>query len=273
MIKLLQTIPDFKGKKRLSRLLLDCFFDRGKSIKVDGKGGVSFVLPNTIENVGFEILVNGTYEQETIDFILSKLPNGAGFLDIGANIGAISIPVAKRRVDVQVIGIEASARVHDFLMKNVALNRLTNYKVLNNAVAEDNDVLVNFYGPDDKFGKGSMAPVFTKVPQVVATITIDKIWQQFSEADIQFIKIDIEGFEYTALKGGEEILSSHRAPDILLEFVDWAEELAGLELGKAQQLLFEYGYTLYKFDDQRLVQMNEPQTKGSAMIFATKKNV
>ena len=94
MVKYLQLIPDFKGKKRLSKYILDLFYDSKKSVKVDCKNGLSFVLPNTVENVGFEVLINGSYEQEMVDFIIENLPNGAGFLDIGANIGWYTFCVA-----------------------------------------------------------------------------------------------------------------------------------------------------------------------------------
>lgn len=273
MIKLLQSIPDFKGKKRVSRILLNLFLKSNRSIKVDNTDGISYFLPNTIENISFEILVNGSYEPETIDFILSKLPPGAGMLDIGANIGAISIPVAKKRPDIQVINIEASARIFGFLLKNIELNNLKNCFALNKAVSDSDGELVNFFSPEDKFGKGSMAPVFTKIGQSVKTITIDRLCKQYPSRNIQFIKMDIEGFEYFAFKGGENLLCKEDAPDILFEFVDWAEEHAGLLAGKAQQLLLEYGYKLYSINRRKVVLMNKPQDKGSAMIFATKKHV
>jgi FkbM family methyltransferase len=43
---------------------------------------------------------------------------------------------------------------------------------------------------------------------------------------VNFIKIDVEGYEYTVFKGGKELLSQDDAPDIFLEFVDWAEGLS-----------------------------------------------
>lgn len=270
IVNIVQAIPEFRGKKRIFRFLLNLIRQNERSIQVSTKSGIRYFLPNTIENISFELLVNGSYEPETVNFISAKLPPQATLLDIGANIGAISIPVAKMRPDVRIINVEASTRMFDFLTRNIRLNQLSNCLALHHAVADTNDQTVNFFSPEDKFGKGSMAPVFTQIGHHIRTITIDQIWEQYTDKSLHFIKIDIEGFEYFAFKGGEAVLCKNDAPDILFEFVDWAEEHASLPTGMAQQLLLDFGYRLYLINGHKSVLMNKPQRKGSAMIFATK---
>jgi len=63
---------------------------------------------------------------------------------------------------------------------------------------------------------------------------------------VDFIKIDVEGYEYHVFKGAETTLSRPDAPDILFEFVDWAEEkAAGIAIGDAQRILKSYGYRIF----------------------------
>jgi hypothetical protein len=131
-----------------------------------------------------------------------------------------------------------------------------------------------FFGPKEEYGKGSFSSVFTSTSELVETITIEDLLKSQNIAKIDFIKIDIEGYEYFAFDGAKSILLDHNAPDILFEFVDWAEELAGVEKGAAQNFLRECGYQLYKLHESgALTPLDTILTKGYAMLFASKSTV
>ena len=271
--KLLQRLPIFKGKQRLARVLLRNKMASGLDLQLTGKYGCAYKIPNIKENVGFELFINGVYEEEIINLIIERLPVNGVMLDIGANIGAIAIPVCKRRADINAIAIEASPRVYNYLQHNKELNHLQNCILINNAVTDMDNETVNFFSPEEKFGKGSLSSVFTKQSETVETISLDSICKQNNYEEVDVIKIDIEGHEYGAFKGGSELLSKPNAPDILFEFVDWAEDLAkDYKPGDAQQLLLDYGYKLFNLNSRGvLAQIFTPFTKGAAMIMATKK--
>jgi len=132
---------------------------------------------------------------------------------------------------------------------------------------------VPFYSPSEQFGKGSLAPVFTQEAVMVKSLTIDNLVTQHGLSNVDFIKMDIEGFEYFAFKGAELLLKNEDAPVILFEFVDWAEENAGLTKGRAQQLLLDYGYRLFVLTaENKWLNLPKPLTNGSEMIFATKRS-
>jgi len=271
--QLLRWLPLFKGKQRLARILLRNIITNGHDLKLRGKYGCDYKIPNIKENVGFELFINGVYEQEIIDLIIERLPVNGVMLDIGANIGAIVIPVCKRRADISALAIEASPRVYSYLQHNKELNHLQNCSLINKAVTDVDNEKVNFFSPEEKFGKGSLSSIFTKEAETVETISLDTILRQNKIDNVNIIKIDIEGYEYGAFAGGKEILSRPDAPDILFEFVDWAEDLSkDYNPGDAQQLLLSYGFKLFHLNSKRnLVQIFTPITKGAAMIMATKK--
>ena len=89
---------------------------------------------------------------------------------------------------------------------------------------------------------------------------------------VDLIKIDIEGFEYLAFKGGAKLFNAENAPDIIFEFVDWAEAQAQIcAVGGAQQMLLSYGYHLFSIDKKNeFVPVNEVMINGASMLFATK---
>jgi FkbM family methyltransferase len=266
----LRLLPNFRGKTRVAK-----FLSRKKDFQdvlIQGKYGCAYCLPNTTENLGFEMAINGIYEDETINFIKDAIASNGLFLDIGANIGAITIPIARLRPDVKVLAVEAAPRMFSYLTNNLQLNSLANVTPVNKAISNEDGKIVNFYTPHVKFGKGSMVKAFASDESKVETITIDSI-ALANQLKIDFIKIDIEGFESLAFKGGQTLLTAKDAPDILFEFVDWAENILEPNAGKAQELLLTYGYKLFLLEEGELTKpVTSPIISGAFLIFATKGN-
>ena len=268
--RLFRKLGFFRGKHRIVRALLGKRMKGFRNQVVPGKHQCQYLLPNIIENVGFDIFADGIFEEDSIRLIISSLPEKAGWLDIGANIGSICIPVCRLRPDVSAIAIEASPRVFGYLEKNVSMNHLENLRLVNKALSDSGGEQVSFFSPEEKFGKGSMSSVFTSKAEMTETITLDELVDQFNIKP-SFIKIDVEGYECQVFRGGKKLLSNPGAPAILFEFIDWAEKAGNNNRpGDAQKLLLEYGYQLNRFDKGRLEPMNDVMTSGSALILAKK---
>lgn len=239
-------LPDFKGKRRLVRFYYKRLIKQRVPVSVKAAFGLSFCLPNLLETVAFEIIVNGDYERPLVDYLTKEIPQGGVFYDIGANIGAISVLVAKCRPDVTVYSFEASRRVYHYLEKNIRINSLHNVKAYNIAIDIEDNVKRSFYSPEDKFGKGSFSPVFTDKAEEVLTIRLDTFFASHHSPDI--LKVDVEGFEKIIFESMGTTLNSEKRPEIVFEFVDWAETLALGQAGAAQKYLFKNGYQLYDFE-------------------------
>ncbi|RYE58774.1 MAG: FkbM family methyltransferase [Sphingobacteriales bacterium] len=269
---MLASLPDFPGKRRLAKLLYGSKLRNKSDIEIPGKFGTRFKVPNLRENIAFDIFVNGIYEPDIIHCLNGLLPHNGKFLDLGANIGAILIPLCKQRPDIRALGIEAAPWIYEYLSDNLERNKISNAIVLNNALFDKDDVQLDFFSPRDKFGKGSLSPVFEDQGVKVISRRIDTILteQKFGKPDL--IKADVEGFEYFVFKGGEALLTAQDAPDILFEFVDWAEERAqDLKPGDAQRLLLDFGFNLFTFEKGKFQRLDGVLTSGAANIFASKK--
>lgn len=277
LIRLLQSLPEFKGKTRMSKWILRNYIKNKNDVIVDAPGRLCYKVPNLTEPIGFSILVNGIYEKDTSDFISEYIrPNGV-FVDIGANIGAVTLPVCMQRKDIKALCIEASRRVFNYLSENVKMNKLSQCILVNKAISDLDGQQVNFFSPLDQHGKGSLSPVFTDQSESVETITLHTLLVQHQIEAVDFIKIDIEGYEYYAFKSAEKTLKKQNAPVILFEFIDWAESHAkDLKPGDAQRLLMEYGYFIYLFKNGKPkgYPLEKPiTTAGLTMLFATKKKL
>jgi FkbM family methyltransferase len=274
MDKLFRSLPPFKGKERLARLLLADTIKNKTDVEVTGRHNCTYLLPNIQENVGFDIFINGEYEPEIQELIYRLLPANGCFLDLGANIGSIIVPAAKRRPDIKSVAVEAAPWIFNYLAKNISKNSLSNVHLVNNALFDEDDKELDFFSPHDKYGKGSLSPVFTKEGVKVKTIKIDTLVKNLGLTKVDLVKIDVEGFEYFVFKGAERLLSGQDAPVIIFEFVDWAEKHAmELEAGSAQRLLQEMGYLLYEIDGDKLIKKDTCFTSGSFNLVASKKEI
>ena len=273
MTALFRKLPAFKGKNRLAGLLFNKTLQTAKDVLVDGRYGCSYLLPNLVENVSREIFINGIYEQATSDLIAERSPQNGVFLDLGANIGAISVPLHKQRPGLRIIGVEAAPWLFSYLQQNFDRNGLDSRSLVNKALFYEDDRDIDFFAPDLKFGKGSLSPTYTDKATKVRTVTLDTLIAQLQLPRVDLIKIDVEGHEYNVFRGAGLLLGRADAPDILFEFEDWAENAAQLSPGTAQTYLLSKGYALFRVSDgSRLESMPQAISKGSTMLLATKKN-
>ena len=243
--------PGTPGKSRLARRLLGSSLAANDK-SVIGRGGEEFIAPSLMESVGFYLLIDGVYEAPTVDFILERLRPGAVFVDVGANIGSFTLPVAKSLgAEGCVIAIESSPTIFPYLKRNVELNGLSNIRLIQCAASDTDLQEVPFYeAPIESFGMGSLGAQFDCKPILVITRTLDSILSEQGVDRVDLIKVDVEGFEVGVFKGAEKLLNGPDAPLIAFEFCDWAEDrVPGGRRGNAQRALKDYGYRIWKLHD------------------------
>jgi len=272
--QIFRILPSFKGRYRLARFLFSNFIKNSKDIVVTASQNIKYKLPNLKENIGFEIFIDGAYEPEYVEYFFRHIPPNGFFLDLGANIGSICIPLAKKRPDITIIAVEASPRVFGYLKYNIELNSCQNVLAENLALSSTDNEQLPFYSPEEKFGKGSLSAVFTEKAEYVNTITLDTLLNKYKLNKMDYIKIDVEGYERSVFEGGKKLLSGKSGPVILFEFADWAENMAAnTKAGDAQRLLSHLGYKLYDFSNPGKLGMEmEPKSEGNLMILAIKKD-
>ena len=273
--KALRWIPaKAPGKARLARRLLGSCLE-ARDVRIDGRYGMKLVTPSLREPVGFYLLVDGVYEAEVLDFALGRLGRGAVVVDVGANIGAFTLPVASRIAPAGcVIAIEASPRVFPYLRQNVILNELSNVDLVQCAAYNCDRRTVPFYdAPVDRFGKGSLGSHFHADRISVPARTLDDLLNEKRIGRVDLIKVDVEGSEAAVFQGAEKLLTGDRPPVVVFEFCDWAEEsVLGEQAGYAQRLLNDWGYSIWRLRDvkRNKTPLAETLTSGFEMLVAAR---
>jgi FkbM family methyltransferase len=265
----LRAIPDIRGKLRIARFAL-WPFRRMKSVRMPDRFGNTICCPSLAEPIAVAIFANGVYEPDTVVGILSRIPRNGVYLDVGANIGAIALPVARQRPDVRVICIEADPGMATILRSNIADNALSNITVAECLAGSCSRESVRFYSaPPERFGMGSVGPQFDRPPILLRQVALDELLDDMGIGDVDVIKLDVEGSELGVLQGLTRRLTASRFPKVLFEFCDWAEErVEGQKPGAAQAFLHSLGYSTFRLGRRggTGVLVDQPMSTGSAML-------
>ena len=198
------------------------------------------------------------FEEDVCNFIRRFLRPGMIFFDIGANIGLYTVIAGKiLKENGEVHSFEPSQREFLRLSKNVRLNRLNNV-ILNRVAVLDRESGVTLSVCDDT--RAAYNSLFTiKHPEAinsvirnesVRSITIDAYVHHNKVKQVHLIKMDIEGAEIQALRGGSNLLSRKHAPAITFECAECAaqrDEKGEKKLREFCEILSEYGYIIYDF--------------------------
>jgi FkbM family methyltransferase len=180
--------------------------------------GMQFLAPENDFGIGQTLRASGEFAKVESDLIIDYLRAEPGtFIDVGANLGTIALPVAQA-VGTRVIAIEAQRVMAMLLSANVCNNRLLNIDVIP-AAAGAQSGLVRF--PQGRLDQspvnyGMVGARFLGHAQLtdeeVRVCALDDI----APEDTRFVKIDVEGAEPAVLAGASRLIHEVR-PVWLLE--------------------------------------------------------
>lgn len=179
-------------------------------------------------------------------------------IDVGAHYGAFTYLMAKRSRKVH--AFEPNLNAYKFLKRL----RLSNVVVHNEAVSDadgTNTLFVPTGDNRDWSAVGSLDEDFAGrygidlQPQVVSVVALDG--QDL--ANVGFIKIDVEGYEWNVIRGATELIKRDK-PKIIVE-------TANRNCGMIDDLL-TMGYRAYRITDQGLTPVQRGENKGGDIFFS-----
>ena len=172
--------------------------------------------------IGWHVTFFGSYEPELRSVIRTILPRGGIAIDIGANVGWHTLLMARLvGAEGRVVAIEANPSICEQLVRNLAVNRFDHVNVILSAVAETEKTL-HFFGPDSDDPRSATGHVVSEADGRMEILSLtarplDAIAAEAQLARLDFIKIDVEGYEWPVLQGGEHTIANFR-PYIVFEF-------------------------------------------------------
>jgi FkbM family methyltransferase len=259
-----------KNKIRLARLARRLITGAraigGKgSQAVFSRGGLRWDL-DLNEGIDFAIYLLGGFELNTRKAFRRIVRPGMTVVDIGANIGAHTLPLAAMVGDAgRVIAVEPTDWAFRKLRVNLSLN-----PQLEKRVSAVQAMLVGSTGvtlPESIYSswpltiraQDNLHPVHLGCPMSTrgaVAVTLDDLIRQSDIQDVDVIKLDVDGFELGVLQGAQCVLRANEQISIIMELAPYLFNKGTDELGQLFTIFQSNGLALSRLDDGSLLPMS-----------------
>jgi len=196
----------------------------------------------------------GASERDSVLYMLSRFKGKPTIIDVGSNKGTWSdIVLDELKEDCTIHLFEPNELLLNFTRvkydykKNITYNLLAAYK-------EDGKQLDFFYFTNENNGLSGIYhnPQWDYLPMkkgVVKSVTIDAYCKENNIANVDCIKIDVEGAEYDVLLGCEGLLKDKKVKCIQVEYSPHYK-LTNRKFSDVISLANKYGYAVYYWEDE-----------------------
>ena len=176
-------------------------------------------------------------------------PFGDGpIVDVGANIGLVSLLLARRFPNRDIHAFEPNPTTFETLEANIARNGANRVSCHRYAVS-DADGTVLFDNNPVARGTASISRDGGGHAAEVPATTLDSFVAKHAITAIGLLKIDVEGYETLVLRGSQHVLSVIRPSAIYFEVCPALTERAGFDAADPARMLLEAGYDLRRLTD------------------------
>ena len=225
-------------QRQIDRLRVDLYFAQLSSGRIfSPTKAVELKVPNTaiemilcgpaedrsiIQAIVFQ---NGYYESHLVTALARWIPDTAVCIDIGANLGAISLQLSKIASKGHIYSFEPASVSFEYLTQNIAANSIDNVTAYKLGISDKtHDLVLNYIsdlsGCSFVMGSAYVPPpseISTAKPETIHCVSIDEWMSKSNIPPIDFIKLDAEGMELAALHGADTLLRRDQ-PDLAVEF-------------------------------------------------------
>lgn len=252
-VSLFRLYPREHGKYTILTKVFNRLFADTQPQSVIFRTRHSFILEADLsEFLQSWIYVFGAYELPTVRFIRSYLKAGDVAVDVGAQIGYLTLVMATADGGTtSVYSFEPEKNNIARFLRNMELNNLKNVTLLPKAASEHPGTIRLYLSADANAGthstvfvEGNVSERFIEIP--CTTIDLEMDQQQVNRLDL--MKIDVEGGEIDVLHGASETLQRFH-PVVIAELSDVLQQARGTTCKEFKQKMVELGFNSYTINE------------------------
>ncbi len=212
----------------------------------DGAGNRYLSMKNNFTS--FAVAVLGERDPNVMRFLRRWIRPGFIACDIGANIGTYTVPLARLVGPAgHVIAFEPNRPTCACLRQNIRQNRLSNVTLLRAAAGPEAGT-AGLVVTADNLGEVHLAPPGDAENTRVTVTTVDAEVSRLRLHRVDYIKIDVEGFELAALRGATRTLAQNANLIVQTEIVPAHSARYGFDVGDLVAFFAAHGYKPYTCD-------------------------
>jgi FkbM family methyltransferase len=244
---MLSTATKVRIASLLSSTLLRLGFRQQRRIV---RGGVVYEA-DLREGIDLSLFLFGAFQRQVLQNIRRFLPEDGILVDVGANVGAITLPAAAHLRAGHVYAFEPTDYAYAKLQRNLALNpalaaRITVVQSFVADVSASGSQLIAYSSwPVTGTPDTELHPVHKGAakPASCGQTTLDAFTRDQRLPRLSLIKIDTDGHELTVLNGALETLRRYR-PVVVFEACEYLMRDPGRTFDDFARLFAEVGYTI-----------------------------
>jgi len=203
------------------------------------------------EGIDLSLFLFGSFERDILATIKALVPRDGIFIDVGANIGALTLPVADYLEQGHVYAVEPTDFAFAKLRRNLALNPTISGRVttIQSFIASETAPVSRLVAysswPVGKTDDARQHPVHKGVQQTAGCgqVTLDGLIEAHHIDKVSLLKIDTDGHEFTVLSGGPQCLKQLR-PAVIFEACEYLLVPPHPTFDDFVKLFASHGYTI-----------------------------
>jgi FkbM family methyltransferase len=203
------------------------------------------------EGIDLSLFLFGSFERDVLTTIKALVSPDGIVIDVGANIGALTIPVAAYLERGHVYAVEPTDFAFAKLRKNLALNPEISGRVtaIQSFVASEtapvSELVAYSSWPVNGTNDARQHPVHKGVQQAARCeqVTLDALIDRHGVEKVSLVKIDTDGHEFSVLSGAARCLKELR-PAIIFEACAYLLVSPGPTFADFAALFNSYDYTI-----------------------------
>lgn len=165
--------------------------------------------------------IGDDFEPDMVALFASLIDRDMTIVDVGANIGCTALLFSDLGKTVH--AFEPSRTTYQFLSTNLKSNGKGNVEAYNLGLGERDEKFQLSFAPENRSGgfiSNKTSATQGHVTEDVEIVSGDRFFSEQNIGPVDFIKIDVEGFELDVIAGLKEQIGQHH-PVVCLELNHW----------------------------------------------------